>query len=543
MTGAGLEAQPAIDLAGNTSTLSLPLLVDTVGPVVSFTAPAANQKFNASQLAGNPNVISNWTVTDGDPQAATTRVNGTASTTTTIAVPTTANDNPATYTTTVTASDRAGNIGSASVTYTVDRKAPTIATWTPAAMARNVDPLQSVITFSEPVAGPLPTSPALIVRSQTAPTGDVWDSSHVRYTLPLDTFAGSVLDVGVVPGLTDDYGNPLATVADKKFHLVTVVNSGLLLPNVNTFAASSDRDGIITIATIDTSNVLRIAQINGTNFGSYAIGAVGTRVAVNSWSGFDPVTLRSLAQLGVSNSNSSSWRYIQFTPATGFSVLTPTTVGAVISQPPYARETTTAPTGLVLGSTYTRGALTVTLPTQGDMWVAQSDDSWAVVTVVGSSLRWSRYRCNRDTQLFPGPATYTCGGTEYATTFGSSPAPIISATMTRSGNCLHIATQYGGSIFQPLANCDGALGVSPPASCNSNTSFPPAGPVVKSAPFTGNGEDTLLFSSLTTTANQFGLAKMTPGICGISSLQSCSRFRTSVSSRPFKRGTSRASST
>ena len=74
-------------------------------------------------------------------------------------------------------------------------------------MARNVDPLQSVITFSEPVSGPLPTSPALTVRSQTAPAGDVWDSSHLRYTLPLDTFAGSVLDVGVVPGLTDDYGN------------------------------------------------------------------------------------------------------------------------------------------------------------------------------------------------------------------------------------------------------------------------------------------------------------------------------------------------
>lgn len=515
----------ARDLAGNGRVVDVAVMVDAVAPVIAFSSPASNQKFNATHFATTSSVTSSWTVTDADTQTATT-VNGVASSALTLAVPTSVNDDPTVYTTTVTATDRAGNVATATRSYSVDRKAPTIASWTPDALARNVDPLQSVVTFSEPVSGPLPTSPALALRSFPAPIGDVWDLNHTRFTLPLGFFQGRVVEVELVPGLADDFGNPFVPVAFRKFHLVRVIASGTLLrANVSAFAVSSDRDGEITLAMLQgAQNMLEIRQSAGSDFTVYSSTDVGTRLAVNSWRTVNPATLESVKQFGVSVFNSAApvgaqYRHLELAP-TGLFALPATTAGVVVSRPPLPREPTTTLTGSVIGTTYTRGALTRTLPTPGNMLLAQSDDSWAVVSLSGNSVRWSRYRCNQDAQIFPGPATYTCDGTEYATTYGSAPDTVFAA-MTPSGNCLSIGIKSGpnqGGFLQRLDNCDGALGVSPPASCNPNTSFPGSGGGFGSArvaPFSGNGEDSLLSARAVPSAgpNEYRLEKTVSGFC------------------------------
>src|SRR5207253_3097945 len=118
----------------------------------------------------------------------------------------------------------------------------------------------------------------------------------------------------------------------------------------------------------------------------------------------------------------------------GSSVFSSTGTGTVVSAPPLNREAATESYGLVIGSAYTRGTFNRTFNTIADMVTANSSDSWVVASYSNATVRWSRYRCNRDTQVFPGPATYTCGGTEYGGTFGALAIDFMEAVMTRSGS-------------------------------------------------------------------------------------------------------------
>jgi hypothetical protein len=208
-----------------------------------------------------------------------------------------------------------------------------------------------------------------------------------------------------------------------------------------------------------------------------------------------------------------------------------TVMGAVVSAPPLNREGATDTFGFVMGNTYTRGTFTRTFTTSADMVTAQSADSWATASYSGSQVRWSRYRCNRDTQLFPGPATYSCEGTDYGGSFGSLVVDALEAVMTRSGNCLIVNAaapqgtgRYHGGWAQRLENCDGALAVNPPASCTSNTTLPlTAGALFgqKVAPFSANGEDTILFAFPANDGDptHYRLEKMLPGQCSFFTTQ------------------------
>ncbi len=93
--------------------------------------------------------------------------------------------------------------------------------------------------------------------------------------------------------------------------------------------------------------------------------------------------------------------------------------------------------------------------------------------------------------------------------------------MTRGGTCLRIGYENGSGpngVFQPLENCD-ANPVIIPTSCQSNLNFASATPGFirqKTAPFSANGEDTLLFGLPGGTLNpaEYELDKMLPGHCG-----------------------------
>ncbi|MEW6432992.1 MAG: Ig-like domain-containing protein [Myxococcota bacterium] len=60
----------ATDSAGNTASAGVNLIVDNVPPVLTITAPTANQVFNMSNFTASGNVTITWTLTDGDPQAS-----------------------------------------------------------------------------------------------------------------------------------------------------------------------------------------------------------------------------------------------------------------------------------------------------------------------------------------------------------------------------------------------------------------------------------------------------------------------------------------
>ena len=511
----------ARDLAGNSRVVTVPISVDTVAPVVAFTAPSAGQKFNAAQFVANPNVTVTWTVTDADAQAATTSINGSAGSATTRQVATSATDNPTTYATTVVGADRAGNTTTASLSFSADRVIPTITNWEPAANARNLERSHALITFSEPVFGAQATTPGLVISGFT-PVGDEWFVVHSWYRVPLDGLAGRVLEASV-PALADAHGNPVAPSTPRRFHMATTIPEGVLATNVSTFSAASDADGALTVAYIDaTTRQVHVLQDRAGTLTPTTLSGFGTKVTVNASNVVNPTTLASTPSFGVSLFDSlvNAYKFFWSVDGTVTSVAS-SFAGVAIGQGPLNREPTTAATGYVVNSTYTRGAHTVTLPSPANMVVANSPDSWVVVFRSGSTMSWSRYRCNRDPRIFPGPDTFTCAGTEYRGSLSAVVPYLFEAAMTRSGGCLLISAPGAGgslaSFYQRLDNCDGSLGVSPPASCNSNTSMTNSPGYIdqRIAPFAANGEDTILFAfpANNNIAGDFRLEKMLPGVC------------------------------
>lgn len=524
----------AQDAAGNSSSSDVRIYVDTVAPVITFTMPTADQKFNAADLATDSSVTTAWTVTDADTQAHTYSVNNALSMATSITVATSATDNPRQYTTDVAAQDRAGNIASATRSYSVDRVIPTITSYTPAANTRMMDgPATVSVAFSEPVFGPFLSSEA--IRTQTGLPPGAWTGPHDGFSINLGSSAnwrGRVAQVHMDP-LADAYGNPVATPAPRLFHVAPVIPSGTLLAsNVSTFAAASDGDGQLRVNYLTTSGSWRfLADDQGIINDLQPFTITGTRVSVNAWSTVNPSTLVATSPWGGSIYNAaapttSRYRHVYNGGVTQHPQFV---MGAVVSAPPLNREAATEPYGFVIGNTYTRGSFTRTFTTNADMVTAVSADSWATVSYSGSQVRWSRYRCNRDSQVFPGPATYSCEGTEYGGSM-SLTMDFLEAVMTRSGNCLIVnvsapqgTDRWYGGWAQRLENCDGALGVNPPASCTSNTALPLTAGLIgqKVAPFSANGEDTILFAFPANDGDlsHYRLEKMLPGQCSFLTTQ------------------------
>jgi hypothetical protein len=504
----------ALDLAGNSQTADVAITVDTVAPVLTITSPTAGQKFNASQFASSGNVTVTWTVADADPQAGTSTVNGSPSTATSLQVATAPTDNPRAYSTAVVASDRAGNTSSRSIGFTVDRVLPSITSWAPAANARNVERNDSIIDFSEPVFGPLTTSPGLVLAGYT-PTADLWFNAHASYFLPLDAFGGRLLDVSV-PSLADDHGNALPTTAARRFHLASYFQPNtnrLIMTDVREFDATSDADGVVSVGLITVQGILIAYKDVGIGSPQLSFPAVSTptRVAVNSWNVVNGSTLQSSHRLGVTTFNSAlaaGFQYARSAFLDGVNQGAAVSSGpaAIVSRPPLANEPVPATEifGGIVGTQYARNTILRTLPNAGVMTVAQSNDSWAAFETTSSKVLWSHYRCRA---LIVGG--YDCFGIGYGAN-ATSPS-LVQAAMTPAGNCLAVTWNAGGArqvLWQTLASCD-------VAACPDDTNLPTAtlSNDLRVAPFGANGENTLLFS-FRPSANELRLSKMSAGTCG-----------------------------
>ncbi|MHB8875745.1 MAG: Ig-like domain-containing protein, partial [Myxococcaceae bacterium] len=244
----------ATDSAGNPAQVTRTVRVDRVAPALTVTAPAPAQKFNIATVLASGAVRAAWTVTDGDPARVTEAGAGTALqvvTGTGVDLPTSASDNPATYTVTVRVRDTAGNPAEATRTFFVDRVRPAITASTPADGSRAVAPsarYSPSVTFSEPVTAvaqsvALALSPASSGAAGTW-SGNTWTVGGLDYASP---YVAEVKSGAV----QDSFGNTNSEKRTWRFaNPVRLPPAGVLrgVGTVTDFSAAADEDGAFWFA-------------------------------------------------------------------------------------------------------------------------------------------------------------------------------------------------------------------------------------------------------------------------------------------------------
>lgn len=358
----------ALDAEGNTTSSSRSVTVDKVAPVVAFTAPSIGQTFNIASFPTGNDVQMTWTVTDGDPMAGTRNFNGSAvaAASRTAPVQTSASDNGVTYSRSVDAIDRAGNISSpATRSFSVDRVRPTVVSILPLNDSRMNDATRARVVFSEPIAGSLAVvRPSALELNGVLATGD-WVSSTTYESQNLP--GGSVYQCVVVGTMTDNAGNPVVSTS-WRFHraLQPPLSDVVVSSVVGLWDVSVDPDGQPTVAFVeDLANMpARTATLTGAGVwaldqGNLAIPAlpVFPDLTINSWGTIGPdLRLSRLRALY------SSGAIEMFADDSIFGGAASTSFGIAVVTPPIDPLDGNAPIGLAY-SEYTRSPNpSVTLP-------------------------------------------------------------------------------------------------------------------------------------------------------------------------------------
>lgn len=468
----------ARDAAGNTTTQTRDVVVDTVAPVVRFTAPLPGAMLNASQFRSSDDVAVRWQVLDADSRASTSSVDGMSLSGAMTTLPT---ENGVQHDVTVIATDRVGNRASSSLRFVVDRVAPSIVSWVPAANARNVEG-RVVIQFSEKTIGATSTSDALHAQA------GLWDATHTTWSsavLPPD----AVL-VGTLDPLTDLAGNPLAATAPRTFHTAAVVPaSGTeLASGVQRFKAISDADGVLSIGVQDAQGyqLLQVSPTTGV-VTSLRFGPASD-FALNAWESVDANTLTASHRVGSSALNGGLVSRAVVTDGVVVP-LSSTSTGSVLTVPGFGGEADSSATALINGTSYVRGAATVTLKGAPQLLVTQADSSWVGFSTSASAVNWVRFVCS----LSPLGAQ-VCRNVAFSA--ASAGATDVRAALSPEGACLVSTWTSAGQrfgVFQPLEPCGGG-GLSVPAGCVDNAAVPvmTLSNRLSVAPFSGNGQHSLI---------------------------------------------------
>lgn len=494
----------ARDAAGNLGT-SAPhrQFIDTVPPTLTFIAPAANAKLNRSNFVSTDEVVVTWRVQDGDPQARTVSVDGALTSADQVSITTLPGDDGRSITTTVIASDSGGNVTTRSITFTVDRVAPTILSWLPAANARNVEPRTTTVAFSERVTGPTTSTDALTISPGVTQPG-TWDAAHSTWTsaslTPYSVFTATL------GNLADDSGNPVNVVASRTFHTAATgpASGAVIATAVTGFNVVSDADGVVTVAVTTPSGyrVFGLNPVTGAVESPSVTDVNGGQFSLNASMMVDPATLVATHRVG-----SARYGAVGTGPFVPMGLVrhgitngvagplgsTADAAGVVISQGAFSGEGDSSAFALINGTSYQRGALNRLLPTTPHLVVAQSNSTWAAFSTSAAGLAWSRFLCI--------PNSYT--GVSTCNAFSFSAASVdpaeVRAAIAPGGRCL-VATWKTGTgraaLFQQLTSCDEQrpVGVPPHPSCQNNqvVTAVPVTNRLRVAPFSGNGENTLL---------------------------------------------------
>ncbi|MDP1829498.1 MAG: Ig-like domain-containing protein [Archangium sp.] len=513
----------ARDAAGNLAT-SAPhrQFIDTVAPTLTFITPAANAKLNRTDFTGTDEVIVSWQVQDGDPQAATVSVDGAWTTANQVRITTQPGDDGRSITTTVLASDSGGNLVTGSITFSVDRVAPTILSWLPAANARNVEPRTTTVSFSERVTGPTSSTEALTFTPTVTQPG-TWNAAHSSWTsAALPPYAVFTATLG---NLADDSGNPV-DVSSRRFHTAALAaaTGSVLATGVTGFDVVSDADGVVTVAVTTASGfrVFGLSPVTGAVEAPLLTEANGGLFHLNASLTVDPVTLVATHRVGSARYGGVGGGPLPLVGLVRHGITngvasplggTADASGAVISQAAFAGEGDSSPFALINGSSYQRGALNRPLATSPHLLVAQSNGTWAAFSTSAAGLSWSRFLC------IPNPITGASTCTSFSFSAASAEPSDVRAALTPGGRCLVASWKTGSTraaLFQQLAGCDEPrpVGSPPHPSCQNNQVVTPVvvGNRLRVAPFSGNGENTILAAYDTGSGLQLG--KLTsPAAC------------------------------
>lgn len=498
----------AVDSGGNQVVSTVAVNTDTVAPVIAFTAPTAGRKFKVSDFTGGNDVAVTWTVTDGDTNAATTHFDGAAFSGTTRNVVTSPTDNPTSYTRAVNAADRAGNTATASIMFSVDRVAPTIVSWTPAAGTRNLVGASTVITFSEAVNGVGANDAPFGITGQPTP-GGVWNTGHTQFTMSLASFNYDALEFTTSAAFVDGHGNPVP-VQTYRVHTATSVTGGVIATGVSSFDAESDLDGVLSVSTLSIPSCPppcispgpvrlyrddgsgTVAQVGGTLYAS------AYSMSLNVWNSVDPTTLVPTPRYGVMAVGFGEVRRVWSggadtlagATATGLPVARTALVGE------YDRLTSAAPQlgyGLVSGTSYARTPFNMTLDFAPNVDVVPSNVNLSFVGFDGSTLRIGRYWC----QYLTGGAFYGC--TDVAITVASGANVNLTSASTASGSCFGVSFDENANrryALLPRVAQETAFPLTTPApfTISSSVGGAPYSRSVRFGRYTWGSEDVLLYT-------------------------------------------------
>ncbi|GMU62973.1 MAG: hypothetical protein AMXMBFR34_47360 [Myxococcaceae bacterium] len=406
----------ATDAAGNAASAMVDVIVDNVVPVLTITAPAANQVFNIADFSASGNVTISWTVTDGDPQARVNTVGGVAIGAGTSAPwPTVTTDNFRTYDVPVVASDRMSNSVTRNARFIVDRVAPTVSI-SPANDSRNVEPRDVTFTFSEEMA--MVADPQVITPATSAPAGSWQGAARTVFTRSgLEPY--SVFTASTASGVTDRAGNP-ATAATSRFHTSARIpfNGATVARGVWTYDVASDPDGVpmVVVSTKQPGPNYTIwsTMMNGSSatFSSWAF-SVSNQYALNrlqayAWRDIN-ADLSAAPTRGASSASDEevcgsfciiSPRLSRAYSAPG-QAFTLESNYLLVPTPPYAPGDGTARVGVIDSNTYLRQpSLSYTLSAEptviaasGGRWNAATSPSLIPPANTSATIHVSSYMC------------------------------------------------------------------------------------------------------------------------------------------------------
>jgi hypothetical protein len=279
----------------------------------------------------------------------------------------------------------------------------------------------------------------------------------------------------------------------------------VLATNVTSFTVTSDSDGVATVALITAGGyrVFGLSPTTGAPLAPSVSDANTGTFSLNSSLSVDPVSLVATHRVGsarygfVGTGQFQSLGLVRHGITDGVAGpigSTANLTGAVLSQGPFPGEAGVLSFATIEGSTYTRGATSTALPLSPNLLVAQSVSSWSAFTPA-NGVSWSRFVCIFN--ILTGAPTCV----SFAFSAGIAAASDLRAAIAPNGRCQLVTatngTRYG--VFQPLSNCNELAPPGTPAhpSCRNYPALTaisvPAG--LRPAPFSGNGESTLLVAS------------------------------------------------
>lgn len=235
----------ATDLADNTASATLSVIVDVKAPALAITNPAPAAKLNISNFPSGNNAPLTWTLTDGDPTLNLVLVTADGGTVSPPVLPTSPTDNPKTYSPLLRANDRAGNVSTATVTFTVDRVAPTVTAYVPANNARMHTGIVTA-DFSEVMIG----GAGISLQPQVA---GAWTTPQ-HFEIP--GLAKDQVYAATTGMTTDLHGNYVIPI-NFRFHTETMVPaSGSVIGSIynQVLDAQADAEGVVNVLGVNFAN-------------------------------------------------------------------------------------------------------------------------------------------------------------------------------------------------------------------------------------------------------------------------------------------------